>query len=90
MLSEINRGANLGHDGGGAGRAFSNANHLLVLSEERRYRHKNRDEANGATLKSLVGYFVGTNRRLLLGAKNECAWRNVRSTIVTVTLLSAT
>ena len=41
----------------GGGGAFSNADHLLALREERREREKNRDDANNATLKGLVGAF---------------------------------
>ena len=39
------------------GGAFSNADHLLALREERRERAKHRDDANNTTLKGLVGAF---------------------------------
>ena len=57
---------------------FSNGNHLLALREERRDGKKNWDDVNG------------TNHCLILRAKNIGAWLNVRGTIVTGTVLSAT
>ena len=51
---------------------------------------KNWDYANGATLKGLVVYLIGTNWSLILHNKNTGAWLDVRNTTVTSTVLSAT
>ena len=72
------------------GGALSNADHLLALRVERRDRQKNKDDANYATLKGLVGYLLDTNRRLILWAKNKSAWMSVRGTTVSDTVFSAT
>ena len=44
---------------------------------------------NGAKLKGLVGNIIGTNRRLILRAKNTGDWLNIHGTAVTGTVLSA-
>ena len=72
------------------GGKFSNADHLLVLREERREGQKNRYDANDAKIKVLVGYLIGINRRLILRAKNTGSCLNVRGTAVTVKVFSAT
>ena len=69
--------------------AISNADRLLVLTEERRDGQKNWDDANDSKLKGLVGYLIGTNWLLILHAKNTVAWKNVLGTMVTVTVFSA-
>ena len=51
------------------GGAFSDADHLRTLSEERRDGKKDREVANKNKLKGLVQYLKGTNRRLILWAK---------------------
>ena len=72
------------------GGAFPNADHLLVLREERCDGQKNRDDANDAKLKGLVGDIIGTERHLILCVKNTGAWLNVRGILVTGTVFSAT
>ena len=72
------------------GEAFSNADHLLALGEERRNGQKNWDEANKTTLKNLVRDLKGTDQRLIIRAKNTGAWLSVRGTTVSVTLWSNT
>ena len=59
------------------GGSFSNSRHLLAIKEDRIDGQKNRDDTNYATLKVLVGYIIGTDRRLLLCAKNTGSWMNV-------------
>ena len=51
------------------GGEFSNADHLLALREESCERQKNRDDANDAKLKGLVGDLIGTNWILILRAQ---------------------
>ena len=46
--------------------AFSNANHLRTLSEERHYRNKDRYAMYESKLKGLVRDLKGTDNRLLL------------------------
>ena len=70
--------------------AFSNANHLLVPREERRYRQENRYDTNDTTLKVLAGDLKGADRRLILWAKNTGAWMTIRSTVVIGTVFPAT
>ena len=72
------------------GGAFYNANHLLLIREERHDRQKKRDDVNDAKLKGLVRCIDATNRRLILQAKSTGDWLNVRGTTVTGTLLVAT
>ena len=67
---------------------FSNANHLLVLREERCNGQKNRGDANDAKLNGLVGDIIGTNRRLILHTKNTGAWMKVQVTMLTGTVFS--
>ena len=50
---------------------FSNANNLLGLTEERIDGQKNRDDANDAKIKGLVGDLIGTDRCLILHAKKN-------------------
>ena len=71
------------------GEAFSNADHLLALGEERRNGQKNWDEANKTTLKNLVRDLKGTDQRLIIRAKNTGAWLSVHSTTVSGTVFSA-
>ena len=70
------------------GGSFSNADHLLA--GESRDRQKNLDDANKKKLRGLVRYLKGANRRLILRAKNICAWLSSHSTMVLGTVLSAT
>ena len=53
---------------------LANADHLLALMEERRHGQRSRDDVNDAKLKELVEDLDGTNRRLILRAKNTGAW----------------
>ena len=86
-LSARNHGADSGRFGGGSalqlqpppGDQGGNA-----------WRSENRDDENYVTLKGLVGYFKGTDRRLILQAKNIGAWLNVRGATVIGTVFSAT
>ena len=59
------------------GGAFSNRDHVMSLIEERHDKQKNRDDADDAKLKGLAGYLIGSDRRLILRAKNARAWMNV-------------
>ena len=68
------------------GGALSNADHLLIFSKERRDGQEKLDDANDATLKGLVGDLIGTNRRVILRAKNTGAWLNICGTPLTGTL----
>ena len=70
--------------------AFSNADHLLALMEERRDRQENQDVANNATLHDLVGDLLGTNWNLILWAKNTGSWMSVLSTTLSGTVFLAT
>ena len=70
--------------------AFSNANHILALSEERRDGQKIRDDVNSAKLKNLVADLDWANWRLIIRAKNIGAYLNVRGSMVTNKLLVAT
>ena len=73
----------------GAG-AFSNANHLRTLGEERRDGNKYQDAVFETKLKGLFRDLKGTNKRLILRAKSTGAWLSVRGTTVSGTVLSAT
>ena len=59
-----------GREGRGA---FSNADHLWTLIEERRDRKKDRDTVYEYRLKGLISDLQGTNKRLLLRAKSTGA-----------------
>ena len=72
------------------GGAFSNADHLRTIGEERRDGQKDWEVANKNKLKGLVQYLKGTNRRLILRAKITGAWLSVRSNTVSGTVFSAT
>ena len=72
------------------GGAFSNADHLWTLREERRDRKKDRDVTYEYRLKGLVRNIKGTDKHLLLHAKCAGAWLSVRGTTVSGTVLSAT
>ena len=72
------------------GGAFSNADHLRTLSEERCDGKKDRDFAHKYRLKGLVRDLKGTYKRLLLRAKSTGAWMSVRGTTVSGTVLSTT
>ena len=72
------------------GGEFSNAEHLRMLGEERRDRHKDWEVANETKLKGLVRYLKCTNMRLILQANITGAWMSVRGTTVSGKLLSAT
>ena len=68
--------------------ALSNAEHLLVLREERRDKQKNRDDVNGAKIKDLIRDLDTTNQSLILHAKCTGSWVNVHSNMVTGTVLA--
>ena len=72
------------------GGVFSNADHLCTLSEEQRDGNKDREVAHKSRIKGLVRNIKGADKRLLIRAKRTGAWMNVRGTIVSGTLLSAT
>ena len=69
---------------------FSNADHLLVLREERYDGQKIRDYTNDAKLKDLVSDLDSADQLVILRAKNTGAWLNVQGTMVTGTELAAT
>ena len=71
------------------GGKFSNANHIQTLSDERRYKKKAQDVPYESILKGLVRDIKGTDKRLLLRAKNTGACPSVRGTTVSGTVLSA-
>ena len=52
-------------------------------------RNKNWDDANDDTLEGLFGDLLGTDRRLILQAKNIGACLSVRGTTVSSTVFSA-
>ena len=72
------------------GGAFSDADHIQTLSEERRDGKKDRGAAYKSKFKGLVSDLTGTDKCLLLREKSTGAWPSVRDTIVSRTLLSAT
>ena len=72
------------------GGAFSNADHLWTLREERRDKKKDRDVAYEYRLKGLVRNIKVTDKLLLIRAKNTGAWLSVSGTTVSGTVLSAT
>ena len=72
------------------GGAFSNADHLRTLSEERRDGKKSGNVAYISRLKGLVSDLKGTDKPLLLRAKIIGAWLSLRGSTVLGTVLSAT
>ena len=72
------------------GWAFSNAEHLRTLSEERRDGKKDRDVAYKSILKGLVSDLKGTNKHVILRARITGACLSVHSTSFLGTVLSAT
>ena len=70
--------------------AFSNANHLLTIKEERRDGDKNRDGINNSKLKDYVTDIDSADWHIIICNKNTGAWMNVQVTMITVTLLLAT
>ena len=72
------------------GGEFSNTNHLQTLGEEMCDGQKDREVANKTKLKGLVRDLKGTNKRLILQAKNTGAWLSVSVTTVLGTVISAT
>ena len=72
------------------GGAFSNADHLRTLGEERRDGKKDRDASYKIKLKGLVRDLKGTDKCLILHAKITGTWLSVRGTTVSGTVLSAT
>ena len=72
------------------GGAFSNADYLRTLSEERRYRKKDQDVAYESRLKGLVRDLKGNDKHLLLRANSTGTWLSLHSTTVSGTVLSAT
>ena len=83
-LSSIRGSAELVRAVTGGG-AFSNADHLRTLSEERRGGKKHEYRFKG-----WVRNIKGTDKRLLLCAKITAAWLIVRGTTVSGTVLYAT
>ena len=71
------------------GGEFSNSEYLRKLREEKRDGQKDRYEVNKTKLKGLVQDIKGTNRCLILRAKNTGAWLSVHSTTVSGTVFSA-
>ena len=72
------------------GGAFSNANNLRTLSEERRDVKKDRDAVYKTNLKGLLRDLKGTYKGLIILSKCTCAWLSVHGTTVSGTVLSAT
>ena len=72
------------------GGAFSNADHLWTLSEERHDGKKERDGAYTSKLKGLVRNLKCTDKCLFLRSKIIGDWLSVRGTKDSVTVLSAT
>ena len=72
------------------GGAFSKADHLRTLSEERHDRKRDQDVTHESRLKFLVSNLKGTDKRLLLHSKKTGTWSSVRGTTVSDTVLSAT
>ena len=70
------------------GGAFSNADHLRPLSEERRDGKKERDAAYKSKLEGLLIDLKGTHKLLLLSTKSTGAWLSIRGTTVSDTVLS--
>ena len=70
--------------------AFSNANHLRALGEERHGGNKDRETAYKTKLKGLDRNIKGTNRCLILRSKGKGSWTSVHGTTVSGTLLSPT
>ena len=72
------------------GRAFSIADHLRTLGEERRDGKKDQETANKTKLKGLVRDLKVTGRRLIPRAKSTGTWPIIRGTTFSGTVLSAT
>ena len=72
------------------GGAFSDADHIQTLSEERRDGKKDRGAAYKSKFKGLVSDLTGTDKCLLLRAKITGAWLSVLCNTVSGTVLSAT
>ena len=70
--------------------SFSNVDHLLTLSEERRDGKKDRGVLHKSKLKSLVRDLKGTDTNLLLCSKSTGAWLSVWGTTVSGKVLYAT
>ena len=75
---------------GTGGGELSNADHLTILSKDKRDGKKARDVAYKSILKGLVISLQGTNKYLLLRARSTGAWLSVRGTAVSGTVLSST
>ena len=71
------------------GGAFSNADHLLEIREERSDRYKTWDYTNDATIKGSVGNLIGNDQSLILHSKNTGSWMNVLDTTLTGNFLGA-
>ena len=69
---------------------MSNADHIRILSKGRGDIKKDQDAAYESKLKGLLSDLKGTNKCLLLRAKNTGAWMSVHGTTVSGTVLSAT
>ena len=72
------------------GEAYSNADHLRTLGEERRDGKKYREAKNQTKLKGLVCNIKGNKRRLILRNKRAGAWLSICGTTVSGTVMSAT
>ena len=70
------------------GGAFSNADHLRTLGEERCDGKKDQEVVNKNKLKVLVQDLKFTNRLLIIRAKSMGAWLSVCGTTVSGTVLS--
>ena len=71
------------------GGVFFNANHLLVLREERPSGQKNWDDFNNGKLKVLVRDLYTTTRCFILPTKSTGSWLKVHVNMVTGTVLVA-
>ena len=72
------------------GGAFSNANYLQKIGEERHDGQKDQEVVEDTKLKGSDWDIKGANRHLILQAKIIGSWMSVRSTTVSVTVFSAT
>ena len=88
-LSSQRGSAELVRDVTGGG-AFSNANHLRILSEEVLNGNKDRDAVYKSKLKGLVRNLKGTDKRLLIRSKITGAWLSISGTTVSGAVLPAT
>ena len=59
------------------GGAYSNANHLRTLGEQKRDGQKDQEVANKTKLKGIVQYFKGADRRLILRYKSTGVWMRI-------------